>query len=141
MGLDQEFAMELGQVARRWKSGLDARVKDLGLTQARWIALLHLSQFGPKSQKDLAERIGVEGPTAVRLLDALQKQGLIERRESEGDRRVKTIHLTKAAIPLIDEITKIAGAFRQELIADIPADDLAAAHRVLKAINDKLERL
>jgi MarR family transcriptional regulator for hemolysin len=77
----------------------------------------------------------------VRLLDALQKQGLIERRESEEDRRIKTVHLTAAAQPLIKEITKISAAFRQELIADIPADDLAAAHRVLKTINDKLERL
>ena len=141
MALDQEFAIELGQVARRWRSGLDARLKDLGLTQARWIMLLHLNKSGTLSQKDLAEGIGIEGPTAVRLLDALQKQGLIERRESEEDRRVKTVHLTAAAQPLIEEITKISAAFRKELLADLSPDDLATAHRVLKTINDKLERL
>lgn len=141
MALDQEFAIELGQVARRWRSGLDARLKFLGLTQARWIMLLHLNKSGTLSQKDLAEGIGIEGPTAVRLLDALQKQGLIERRESEEDRRVKTVHLTATAQPLIEDITKISAAFRKELLADLSPDDLATAHRVLKAINDKLERL
>ena len=132
--------MELARVGRRWRTRLDARVKHLGLTQARWIALLHLRLSGCLSQRDLAERIGVEGPTLVRLLDALQARGLIERVEADDDRRVKKIHLAGSAKSLIEEITRISDAFREELMEGIPADDLRTAHRVLRLIGDRLER-
>jgi len=140
VGIGQEFAMELARVGRRWRTGLDARVKHLGLTQARWIALLHLRRSGAMSQRNLAEQIGVEGPTLVRLLDALEQRGLIERVDSDDDRRVKKIHLAESAKPLIEEITRISDAFREELLEGVPADDLATAHRVLALIGDRLER-
>ena len=92
------------------------------------------------SQRDLAEQIGVEGPTLVRLLDALEQRGLIERVDSDDDRRVKKIHLAESAKPLIEEITRISDAFREELLEGVPANDLATAHRVLCLIGDRLER-
>jgi len=92
------------------------------------------------SQRNLAEQIGVEGPTLVRLLDALEQRGLIERVDSDDDRRVKNIHLAESAKPLIEEITRISDAFREELLEGVPADDLATAHRVLALIGDRLER-
>lgn len=133
--------MELARVGRRWRARLDARVKHLGLTQARWIALLQLRRSGPLSQRDLAEQIGVEGPTLVRLLDGLQQGGLIERTATHEDRRVKKIHLTASAYPLIEEITRISDALREELMQGVPPEDLATAHRVLRLIGDRLERL
>lgn len=131
--------MELGRVGRRWRTLLDARVKHLGLTQARWIALLHLWHSGCLAQRDLADKIGVEGPTLVRLLDALQERGLIERLEAGDDRRVKKIHLTESARAVIDEIDRIADAFRKEVMDGIHPDDLATAHRVLRLIGSRLE--
>ena len=133
--------MELARVGRKWRARLDARVKHLGLTQARWIALLQLRRSGPLSQRDLAEQIGVEGPTLVRLLDGLQQGGLIERTATHEDRRVKKIHLTASAYPLIEEITRISDALREELMESVPPEDLAKAHRVLRLIGDRLERL
>jgi MarR family transcriptional regulator, transcriptional regulator for hemolysin len=141
MNVGREFAMELGRVWRKWRARLDARVKHLGLTQARWIALLQLRRSGPLSQRDLAEQIGVEGPTLVRLLDGLQQGGLIERTATHEDRRVKKIHLTASAYPLIEEITRISDALREELMESVPPEDLATAHRVLRLIGDRLERL
>jgi len=135
----EEFALELSRVSRRWRARLDERLKHTGLTQARWVTLLYLANTGPVSQRELAGMIGIEGPTLVRLLDHLEQQGLIERRGSDADRRVNVIHLTDRAKPLLDEITRIAAELRRELLADIPAGDLAVAGRVLKAIADKLE--
>lgn len=135
----EEFALQLGRVSRRWRSRLDERLKHVGLTQARWATLLHLSRTGPVSQRELAGTIGIEGPTLVRLLDGLERQGLIERHACGSDRRVKMVHLTDKAQPILQEITRIAGQLRAELLADIPPDDLAVAGRVLRAIGDRLE--
>jgi len=140
MSSGPEFAAALGRVARRWRTELNARVKHLGLTQARWLTLLRLRRVGPLSQTDLADQIGVEGPTLVRLLDALEAKDLIRRCESEADRRVKIVHLSPSAMPLIDRIAAMADQLSHELTDGIPAEDLAAAARVLHEIGNRLER-
>ena len=141
MDTGAEFAVELGRISRRWRTRLDERLRQTGLTQARWIVLLQLSRGGEMSQRDLAERIGVEGPTLVRVLDKLEDQGLVARRACEDDRRVKRIDLTPAARPVLDEITRISTQLRQELLADVPGAEIERALQVLKILGDRLEKL
>ena len=137
----QAFALDLGRVSRRWRARLDERLKVTGLTQARWSTLLHLSRAGEcLTQRELAARVGIEGPTLVRLLDALEAQGLIERLPVEGDRRAKSIRLTEAAQPLLAEINRIAADLRREILAGVPVEDLETCQRVLRHIGDRLER-
>lgn len=140
MAEDAEFAIELGKVARRWRTRLDARLRTVGLTQARWVALLELSRADGLNQRDLADTLGIEGPTLVRLLDGLESQGLIERRSCPDDRRAKRVHLTAAADPLLLEIRTIADSTRRELLAGIARGDLYVARRVLAQIAERLEQ-
>lgn len=139
MDVGAEFAVELGRVSRRWRARLDERLKHMGLNQARWAVLLQLSNFGPASQRELAERVGVEGPSLVRVLDPLEDQGLIARLSCGDDRRIKRIHLTDAAEPVVRDITKVSNKLRRELLADLPSTDIDTAWHVLKAIGDRLE--
>ena len=140
MSEEAEFAMALGKVARRWRTRLDSRLRVMGLIQARWMALLELSQADGQTQRDLAATLGIEGPTLVRLLDGLEAQGLIERQACTDDRRAKRIHLTANAAPVLREIRQIAEGTRRELLGGIPRDDLSAARRVLASIAERLEQ-
>ena len=86
MLVEEEFVAELGRVSRRWRAELDERLRHTGLTQARWLALFQVSQQeGALTQRELADLLGIEGPTLVRILDGLEKQGLIRvERESKA---------------------------------------------------------
>ncbi|SDB66565.1 MarR family transcriptional regulator [Belnapia rosea] len=129
------LGLTIAQIARRWRGRLDARIADFGLTEARWLALLTLSRYGDGlTQKDLANRLLIEGPTLVRTLDWLEGEGLVERRSSAQDRRAKTLHLTERAGPLIQRIEAAATIVRAEILADIPEDDLAACLAVLERV-------
>jgi MarR family transcriptional regulator for hemolysin len=129
------LGMSIAQIARRWRGRLDARIADFGLTEARWLALLTLSRYGDGlTQKDLANRLLIEGPTLVRTLDWLEGQGLVERRSSAQDRRAKTLHLTERAVPLIQRIEAAATLVRAEILAGIPEEDLAACVAVLERV-------
>jgi MarR family transcriptional regulator for hemolysin len=135
------FASELGRVHRKWRARLDERLKDTGLTHARWHALLAIwRQKDALMQRELAQILGIEGPTLVHILDWLEEKGLIRRCAAEGDRRANEIRATVVAKPVMARIAQIADSLRSELLADIPAEDLATATRVLKAIGDRLER-
>jgi MarR family transcriptional regulator for hemolysin len=129
------LGMSIAQIARRWRGRLDARIADFGLTEARWLALLTLSRCGDGiTQKDLANRLLIEGPTLVRTLDWLEGEGLVERRNSAQDRRAKTLHLTGRALPLIQRIESAATLVRAEILAGIPEEDLAACLAVLERV-------
>lgn len=135
----QLFPIRLGEVARMWRNKLDQRLKHLGLSQARGFALLLLSQHqGALPQNELAERVGIRGSTLVRQLDRLERQGLVERREDRHDRRVKTVHLTDKAEPLVDQIEAVAQGLRREMLAEIGEAELRSCVSVLDRVKIRL---
>lgn len=119
------FGMQLTQLSRAWRAELDRRLADLGLSQARWLVLLHLARGKKRpTQGELAYSVGVENPTLARLLDALEAQQLIERQPDQHDRRVKKIALTDAALQLIEKIEIIATGLRTEIFAGLSEQDI-----------------
>ena len=59
----------------------------------------------------------------MRLIDRIEAAGLVERRQHPKDRRVRLLHLTPAAHPILEEMRKIGQATREEALAEIsPAD-------------------
>lgn len=135
-----ELGLVLFGTARAWRTKLDQRLRPLGLSQGKWRTLIHLSQGGNKlTQKEIAERMGIEGPTLAGLLDRLQDDGWIERRGSVQDRRCKIVHLQRRSKAVLDKIFNTAHDLRGELIEDIPQRDLQTCIRVLAQIREKAE--
>ena len=67
----------INRTSRTWRTKLDERLSHLGLTQARWLVLMHLSRMNGKAlQKDLAVSVGVEGPPLCGYWTALNAWGL-----------------------------------------------------------------
>ncbi|WP_044874868.1 MarR family transcriptional regulator [Pseudomonas sp. LFM046] len=136
------FAMQLAQMSRAWRAELDRRLAGMGLSQARWLVLLHLSRFSElPTQRELAKSVGVEGPTLARLLDSLEAQGLIQRMAVAEDRRAKKISLCPPARPLIEKIEAISSQLRQELFAGIDDEELRHCQQVHARILANLDRL
>ncbi|KIQ00097.1 MULTISPECIES: MarR family transcriptional regulator [Pseudomonas] len=135
------FAMQLAQLSRSWRAELDRRLAGLGLSQARWLVLLHIGRFAElPTQRELAQSVGVEGPTLARLLDSLEAQGLVTRQAVPEDRRAKKIALCPAAKPLIEQIEAISTQLREELFAGIDEEDLRRCQQVHARILGNLER-
>jgi len=138
---EHRFGMQLAQMSRGWRAELDRRLAGLGLSQARWLVLLHLARFSEApTQRELAQSVGVEGPTLARLLDSLETQGLVQRHAVVEDRRAKKIELCAPARPLIEQIETIATALRHELFAGVDEEELRIIMRVHSRILANLEK-
>lgn len=131
----EHVGITISRTARTWRTKLDERLSPLGLTQARWLVLMHLSRMGGESlQKELAFIVGVEGPTLVRVLDGLERLGLVQRLGVEGDKRARLIRLTSKADSVINDIMRIGIKLRGEALAGISDEDLESFFRVLEVI-------
>jgi MarR family transcriptional regulator for hemolysin len=135
------FGTQLAQASRAWRAELDRRLSHLGRSQARWRVLLHLARHAAApTQRELAQSVGVEGPTLARLLDGLEAQGLVRRQAVAEDRRAKRIALTPKADVLIADIENIAAAVRNEVLAGISEEEIALCQKTLSRILGNLER-
>lgn len=131
--------MTIARTARMWRNKLDERLSPLGLTQARWLVLMHLSRMGGEApQKELAISVGVEGPTLVRVLDGLERLGLVQRVGVEGDRRARRVCLTPKADNVISDIMRIGANLRAEALLGITDAELEGFYRVLETIMGNL---
>jgi MarR family transcriptional regulator, transcriptional regulator for hemolysin len=135
-----DFGFRVARIARRLRQAVDAELRLLGLTEATWRPLVYVRRLGDGvRQKELATALSIEGPSLVRLLDNLERRGLIERREDEADRRARGIHLTKAGHDLAVRAAKVGNEIQARLLANVPADDLQACLQVLSLIERELE--
>jgi MarR family transcriptional regulator, transcriptional regulator for hemolysin len=89
----------------------------------------------------LAEEIGIEGPSLVRLIDLLQAEGLVERREDPTDRRAKTLHLTPTGEAKAQEINHVLRRVRASLMKDIEPDHLTVTFDALHRIEQRANRI
>lgn len=132
----------LGDVTRLWRTLINKRLKPTGLSQATWFTLIYLAQAEDGMvQTELAEQLGIEGPTLVRLLDRLEAEGLVERRPHECDRRCKVVRLTPAAEPVVHQVRLVGDEFRDKILADIPDEAVRQAVAVLLKMRERLESL
>lgn len=135
------FGMQLAQLSRAWRAELDRRLAGLGLSQARWLVLLHLALMEEvPTQRELAKTVGVEGPTLARLLDGLEAQGLVQRQAVPEDRRAKKVLLSPQARPLIAKIESIAQGLRTELFAGISEEEQRQCQQIHARILANLEK-
>jgi MarR family transcriptional regulator for hemolysin len=137
---ERAFTGALLRLTRIYRREVDRTLARHGLSEARALAVLQIARLGEGlRQGALAEELGIEGPSLVRLLDQLCAVGLVERRDDTSDRRAKTLHLTDAGRTLAAVIERTLDGLRTELLAKISHEDLAAALRLFGAFESALE--
>ncbi|MDX1550984.1 MAG: transcriptional regulator SlyA [Marinobacter sp.] len=136
-----QFPFAVARVTRRWRKLLDERLKDLGVTQARWTTMVYLQKGGEGlTQRELARLMAIENPTLVRLLDSLEQQGLIERRPCPNDRRARRLHLTPDGTEFMNVLTERAAKLREEMLEGISDEEIEGAVAVFHKIMENAER-
>ncbi|HTR86740.1 MAG TPA: MarR family transcriptional regulator [Reyranella sp.] len=134
------FGSLLGNAYRQWRRAADLQLRPFNLTEATWLPLVHIGRAPhPPRQKDLAASMSVDGSAVVRLLDNLETAGLIQRKESETDRRAKTIHLTPRGRTIADKVEAAARRIRRDALAGLSDKDIETTIRVLIHISGVLE--
>jgi len=120
---------------RKWRHVSQGAVASYGLSAPCATALLFIGRLGEGcNQVALAEEIGIEGPSLVRVIDQLARDGLIRREKDPVDRRSNTLWFTDAGRSLTDKIETELVRLRALVFQDIAQEDLEATLRVFHAV-------
>ena len=133
--LQAAFTAELASANRKLRALVDERARDMGLTLSRARLLMQLAKADGPIQSDLAGLLDIEQPTLVRLLDGLERTGMIERRAAEGDRRARRVFLTPVARAQAEDILAFLIDLRADVLDGIDREELEVALRVLSRMS------
>ena len=111
---------------------------ELSITQVKMLLLLE--ERDEMSVKDLATALNLSLPAASRAIDGLAQRGLVDRRESELDRRAKVISLRSGGRQIGAALTESRLATYQNFAADLAEDERTALHAALLPIVERLRR-
>jgi MarR family transcriptional regulator, transcriptional regulator for hemolysin len=106
------------QLARTAKLLTRAFERDLALAGGSlptWLILLSLKSRSWRTQRELAEALGIEGPTLTHHLAGLERAGLVRRTRDPDNRRVQRVDLTEAGDAAFRRLRLAASRFDQRL--------------------------
>ncbi|MFI9818682.1 MarR family winged helix-turn-helix transcriptional regulator [Saccharothrix variisporea] len=128
------IAFLLAQLGAHAANRFAERTADLGLAPSE-VGLLRMIATQPgRSQRSLAEELGVVASRVTALVDPLERSGLVERRRSTNDRRNYELHLTDRGMQVLGRVREVAMAHEAELCEGLDErqrDELATLLRAV----------
>jgi MarR family transcriptional regulator, transcriptional regulator for hemolysin len=129
-------------LSRRWLNTIDGALRKTGDSHARWVTLLWVGMMAGRAKiGELADQIGVELPTLVRLLNRLEREGLVERRALNGSNRAKTVVLTPKGKRLSASMNEIVSRARVDFLKDVNEEQLTTALELLDKLLARYTRV
>jgi MarR family transcriptional regulator, transcriptional regulator for hemolysin len=103
-------------------SEVGAALEPLGVSN-RGYHVLATARTGEYTQKELAERIGLDKTTMVVTVDELEEKGLAERKPSSTDRRARVIVVTRTGERTVAEGQKIIDRIQRDVLESLPTKE------------------
>lgn len=111
------------------------------LTFDQWVILMQLLQRPGMIQSDLAERTMKDKTNVTRILDLLEKNGYLERRRHETDRRSTSLYLTDSCVEMLDAPTALSREINLRCREGVSDEEMDIFFSVLERIGKNAEAI
>lgn len=105
----EPVGLVLARTAKVVSRAFDDALADAGGSLPTWLVLVSLQQGRHGAQRELAEAVGIEGPTLTHHLNRMEAAGLVTRTRDPANRRVHRVELTDAGS---EAFRRLVGAVR-----------------------------
>jgi MarR family transcriptional regulator, transcriptional regulator for hemolysin len=135
---DRQFLTAIHEASLLSSRMFNQAVKDVGLTRTQWMVVYRLYLEGEQSQTEIARSLSLAKPPLGKVIDLLEKDGWLTRKQNPNDRRENLISLTKKVEPLIDPLTRTVTDISRQALAGTTRQEQETFDRVLKQIISNL---
>jgi len=136
---ENSFGFVIYSASKMMQKAFDLELRNktgINLVQSKVIFALNM-QSGP-TQRELADKIGVESPTLVPIIDKMEQDGYVKRKLDSKDRRIKRIYSTAKADSMWDSMMECAAQIRKTAIQDLSEPEIKSALDVVKKMTVNL---
>jgi MarR family transcriptional regulator for hemolysin len=121
----------LSQTARQLSRSFDEALAAAGGSLPTWLILMSLMREGRLSHGELAQRVGVQGPTLTHHLDAMADQGLVLRERPPDNRRLQFARLTPAGVAKFHRLRRAAAEHDERIRSSFSNKELQQMRALL----------
>ena len=128
----------LAQLGKAHRNAANVTLNEAGLHVGQEMVLLQLWEADGVTQKELAEQLAVEAPTVTRMLQRMQRCGLIERRPDPDDGRVSRVYVTERSCAIQPVVKEGWQSLEERLLDGITGEERLVLHRLLTKMLENL---
>ncbi len=139
--LDGYLPYLLNRAGSRIATAFNEEVRPLGATLQVWRVLAALRERDGRRMGDLSETTSIEVSTLTRLVDGMEKKGLVARRRDEADARAVTLHATPAGRRLTQRLVPIAERYETAALEGFDAAEAEVLKAALRRLYANMDRL
>jgi DNA-binding MarR family transcriptional regulator len=135
-----DLILDLFRLNNRVLTAGDRLVAPLGLTSARWQILGAIAQAErPEPVAWLARDMGASRQNVQRIVNDLEKEGLVAFQPNPHHRRAQLVVLTAKGRQTFEAAMGLQAPWADSLADGLPVKDIKIAHRIMMALRKKLE--
>jgi DNA-binding MarR family transcriptional regulator len=128
---DESIVVLLAHICKEQRNLAEAEFNKLGLHVGQEQVLLCLTDHESVAQSDLVTHLCVEPPTVTKMLQRMEKAGLVERRQDSEDARASRVNATPQGRALQQPILQIWGSLEERILANLSLTEQALLRRLL----------
>ncbi len=132
------FICDISIFNKYGKQMLDELLSPLNLCWRELVVILVIEQIPGVTQARLSPFLQTDKANVTKLLQAMQKKGLIKRETSEEDQRNKICHLTNKGNELTDQLHKILDLWEAACFQHIDKNDIIQFRRISEIVTQNL---
>lgn len=117
------LGMLVATAHQRSRAAMNEGLRPLGIDVRGLVLLLALELYGPSSQRQLIDRMGIDKSTMVRLVDELEAGTLVSRERSPEDRRAHSVVLTRTGEKVLADARQVATGVGERIFGRLRADE------------------
>jgi MarR family transcriptional regulator for hemolysin len=121
----EPIGLELTRTAKAVSRAFDDALAEAGGSLPMWLVLVTVKSQRYGAQRELAEAIGIEGPTLTHHLNRMEAAGLVTRRRDPANRRLHQVTITEDGEEAFGRLREAVIVFDQRLRAGFTDTDLA----------------
>lgn len=127
--------------ARAVRRARGASSDDHGLTLSQYGLMQPLAGGGPVRVRNLADQAGISPSTATRILDVLERRGIVCRERHDGDRRAVEVTLTEHGEEVLSREDQWLRAKRLDYFTGLSSDERSLAPGLLRGLAGLIDEL
>ena len=120
------------------RRALTSELSAQNITLRQWEVLVCIVLEGELSQADVADRLGIEAPTLVGILDRMERDGWIERVGCPDDRRRKRIRTTETSALVWNRMAECAHRVREKATRGFHPEELQQLKSLCERLRNNL---
>lgn len=115
---------------------------NLHLSLEQFIILkIALQHNGTVVQQDVASMMGKDKSVVMRMVDCLEKDGLIKRVVDANDRRRNMLEVTAPGLEMLSRFDEVEMALTEELLEGLTELEIASFYKVIDRITQNGEKM